>query len=724
MNELNTFAFLSLMCSLMSASSAVLSVASIRKGAPILWGAISLILALWAFGLFMGFSAHEANAALFWARNANYAMLFLPVLLFHFVAVFVDRLPFLNRVLRLYYGMTLSCFFAVLVWPALFLDQAYRRLDMFWFPLAGPLFYFFLILFLLIMGHSLHILFISKQGQDRTNRLRIDYLILTVIVGLLGGGSTVPLEFGFDIPPYGVLGVAFINAFFTYAILKHDLLDLPQTVSFILARLLAYIGIFALIVLVLKNDIFLNSDLLSIQQIFPFALLTVVISELYAALKDRIQLLSNRMLLRDKVSSENALQTLMRRLEGQPDVESMLPLLKDYFGLQEHVHHFAWYMDQMLLEHTLTKQTMQDYTRSDVLDDCVYQRILFSSNDGLRHDKLPAILRLNKLGFSKCPTAKSQMIELMGSEQLDAAYAWVDKVPDRELIAIPIIAHDVFRGLLLIVVSHSETRYSDQVALQKLASNLASMIERLEFFHRQSAQQQAFLLEKMSSLQALAGSIAHEMRTPLTQLGYFVDDVKASLLEQTADLEPMPELAFQSLQAQTAIKRSLQVIDITLGQVRNSPIDKSIFKTLSIHSVINKALAEYVFLPGEREWVNCDLRQTFNLRGDETLLIYLIFNLLKNALYFSQTVQPFQISITSHIEEKHNTLLIRDNGPGIPTKHLEKIFDDFFSTDRFQGTGLGLAYCRRVMLSFGGDISCHSEVGTFTEFKLTFLPMT
>jgi len=723
-DEWNSFTFLSLICCIMGGASALLTLSARRTGPPLLWGLICLIMAGWSLGWFLCFSASDAQEALHWARNLNYVILLLPVLMFHFVITFVNRFQFLARMLWLYYAITLVYLASIVLWPDSFLINPVLRFNQFWFPLAGPLFYFFPVLFMLILGHSIHVLIKAREGLSRSKRLKVGYLIIAIVVGIVGGGSTIPLEFHIDIPPYGIACLAFINLFSTYAILKHDLLDLPETISVISARLLSYIGIFALVVFILKSDYFVFAATLSFEQLLILTLFVVLLCEVYASVKGRIQYLADNMLVRHRVVSETAVRKLMAQLEGAADFEDMLPFLRQFFEAQSYVHHYAWYMDQMLLDHASKKQSIQDYTRSKVLDDCVYQRILFSENDGRRHDQLPAILRLNALGVSSEKTAKQQMVELMSSEQLDSAYSWVEMVPDRELIALPVIAHEVFRGLILVVISRSDAKYTDQMTLRSLASKLAAMIERLEFYRRQSIQQQSFLLERMASLQALAGSIAHEMRTPLTQLGYFVSDVKSAMLDHGPLLDVSPNLMFQSAQAQTAIERSLQIIDITLGQVKNAPIDTGKFLTLSIHTVVNKALSEYVFMPGERDWVNCDLRQAFNFHGDETLLIYVLFNLLKNALYYAHCSKAFDITINCSMDEKYNILVFQDNGPGIAPDALEKIFDDFFSTDDVRGTGLGLSYCRRVMRAFGGDICCVSELGEFTEFQLKFLPLS
>lgn len=79
------------------------------------------------------------------------------------------------------------------------------------------------------------------------------------------------------------------------------------------------------------------------------------------------------------------------------------------------------------------------------------------------------------------------------------------------------------------------------------------------------------------------------------------------------------------------------------------------------------------------------------------------------------------ITIYASSDEDGNYLHVRDTGCGIPTHHMPRIFEDFYSSKTSRtGTGLGLSFCKKVMESFGGSIRCHSEEGVYTEFILSF----
>jgi two-component system, CAI-1 autoinducer sensor kinase/phosphatase CqsS len=111
--------------------------------------------------------------------------------------------------------------------------------------------------------------------------------------------------------------------------------------------------------------------------------------------------------------------------------------------------------------------------------------------------------------------------------------------------------------------------------------------------------------------------------------------------------------------------------------------------------------------------VNADLENDFVFKGDETMAIFVLINLLKNSLYYKAKINIW-------LDADKKCLYFKDDGVGIPADKLEFIFDDFFTSDKKGGTGLGLPFCKRVMLAFGGDITCNSPKDKGVEFCLKF----
>ena len=233
-------------------------------------------------------------------------------------------------------------------------------------------------------------------------------------------------------------------------------------------------------------------------------------------------------------------------------------------------------------------------------------------------------------------------------------------------------------------------------------------------------------------LQSLAGGIAHEMRNPLGQVRHTLNTIQHQLpvYHPERPVESWDEQALDQVyqgvaHGQMAVKRGVQVIDMMLDQVHDKPIDPDRFVYLSAARTTRKALDEYGYdSPAERERVHLEDGQEFTFRGDETLYLFVLFNLLKNAFYYLKTAPDSEIFLRLERGESDNRLHFKDTGPGIAKENLDHLFDNFFTAGKQGGTGLGLAYCKRVMRAFGGDITCDSVLGEFTAFTLSFPAVT
>lgn len=99
-------------------------------------------------------------------------------------------------------------------------------------------------------------------------------------------------------------------------------------------------------------------------------------------------------------------------------------------------------------------------------------------------------------------------------------------------------------------------------------------------------------------------------------------------------------------------------------------------------------------------------------KGSASLLQQLFHNLIGNSLKFARLGMPPVITITSRTFGKMLQIEMSDNGIGIEDKYLEKVFDTFqrlHSKDEFEGTGLGLALCRKIMERHKGTIRAVSS---------------
>jgi two-component system, CAI-1 autoinducer sensor kinase/phosphatase CqsS len=158
------------------------------------------------------------------------------------------------------------------------------------------------------------------------------------------------------------------------------------------------------------------------------------------------------------------------------------------------------------------------------------------------------------------------------------------------------------------------------------------------------------------------------------------------------------------------------MIDMILNNIRDGEIDKSNFVELSISNTVKKAIKQYYYKnEEEKNLLNLNLEGDFIFKGDKNMMIFVIFKLLKNSLYYKS-----KIEIRTEAKPDGNYLYFKDYGPGIEKDKLSLIFESFFTSGKKDGTGLGLPFCKRIMTAFNGDIICKSEIGKWTEFEIRF----
>jgi two-component system CAI-1 autoinducer sensor kinase/phosphatase CqsS len=244
--------------------------------------------------------------------------------------------------------------------------------------------------------------------------------------------------------------------------------------------------------------------------------------------------------------------------------------------------------------------------------------------------------------------------------------------------------------------------------------------------------------EKLAAITAAVGTIAHELRTPLLGIRsgargvqrYFPAILEGYELARQHGLPVRGMRAAHYREMQSVLTRivaeteySSVILDMLLINSSRQQIDRTAFTVHRISDCIATALEHYPFQNADqRHRVRWERSIDFAFLGSDVFMVHVLFNLLKNALYFLDRVADGQIIIAAErLARGGNRLRFTDTGPGIAPEVLPRIFDRFYSgMPQSQGTGIGLAFARLVMHSFDGDITCRSELGRFTEFVMTF----
>ena len=249
--------------------------------------------------------------------------------------------------------------------------------------------------------------------------------------------------------------------------------------------------------------------------------------------------------------------------------------------------------------------------------------------------------------------------------------------------------------------------------------------------------------EMRKTVMVLVGDIVHDLKTPITtiksaaellerMLPVLLDGINDAKNSGVKIINSFNQEKWDYLSQNTpinSIKNAIVLIDdfitTTLSELawahkaHLTQLTKDELIKCSIRRVINKTLEVYPFTDAERLNVHQDLACDFYLMGNSILIMKILFNLIKNAFEQIHFNGGGSLTIYTRRSEDYNLVIIKDTGGGAPPEVTANMFNDYFTTKK-NGTGIGLAFCKRMMMSFGGDILSHSVYGESMELILKF----
>ena len=224
--------------------------------------------------------------------------------------------------------------------------------------------------------------------------------------------------------------------------------------------------------------------------------------------------------------------------------------------------------------------------------------------------------------------------------------------------------------------------------------------------------------KSFSNLMEMMYTLAHEIRNPLTSLDLNIK-IAQKQIEDT-DTCSCPNCKSQLVQSlnttSSEIKRLNRILDTFLSS--SKPLQPRL-TVLNLNEVVKElfSLMKSQFQLANK---NLILKLKENIQpilADKDLLIQAIVNLVKNA--FEAISEGQTVIIATYDVESNVILEIKDNGPGMDSETLQKIFNPFF-TSKSTGTGLGLTIVYRIVQSILAEIDVESEKGVGTTFRIIF----
>lgn len=267
-----------------------------------------------------------------------------------------------------------------------------------------------------------------------------------------------------------------------------------------------------------------------------------------------------------------------------------------------------------------------------------------------------------------------------------------------------------------------KTKTGKTIGVGAVVSDVTSLVnanESLKSAHEELSEKAKQLQKANTELDRFAAIAAHDLKAPLLSITQFTE-LLASQYRGRFDQEADEYISFII----SAGNRMKSLIDNLLEYSRAGHMDHGRFKTINTFEVIasvRKNLLADISKTDARIMVNHDLPQ---ILGDELQIVQLFQNIIANAIKFRKPHQAPQISI-DYKDSGDNFLQIsiQDQGIGIDPKYADRIFEVFNKVHghgQYEGSGIGLAVCKRIIEAHGGKIWVEStpEFGSTFHFTL------
>jgi signal transduction histidine kinase len=220
-----------------------------------------------------------------------------------------------------------------------------------------------------------------------------------------------------------------------------------------------------------------------------------------------------------------------------------------------------------------------------------------------------------------------------------------------------------------------------------------------------------------SSRRSFVANVSHELKTPMTTIGGFIEGMLDGTIPQEERKKYLEVVSGEIKRLSRLVTGMLNLSRIEAGELRMNlaPVDISelLFTTaLSFEQIISRKGIELTGLE--------DLA-SITLEGDRDLLTQVFFNLVDNAAKF--TPPGGRIELRARREKDLAVFTLRNTGAGIASEEIGRIFERFYKTDQSRsydtrGAGLGLYLSQTIVKMHGGAIYAESDGESWTQFTV------
>ena len=230
----------------------------------------------------------------------------------------------------------------------------------------------------------------------------------------------------------------------------------------------------------------------------------------------------------------------------------------------------------------------------------------------------------------------------------------------------------------------------------------------------------ARLETSFEQLRRFTADASHELRTPLTAIRS-VGEVALQTHGDAAYYRDMIGSMLEEVDRLTRLVESLLTISRTdAGRIRLQKSSLHLLDLAQESAALLDVLAEE-----KNQTIVVDGDSSITIQADRLILRQALINLIDNAVKYSPAGGTIRVHV--HAADENAVIEVRDNGPGIPIEHAEKVFERFYRVDKARsraegGAGLGLSIVQWSVAAHGGRVELDSSAASGCAFVI-YLPL-
>lgn len=648
---------------------------------------------IWLFFSSFANNTSSETVAAFWYKFSYTGIILIPYTFANFIFSLIGKK---SKILAIFSWSTLVIFISSL-WLSNLLVDGLLKYPWGYYPKASFILHpFFLVCFHFLFILSLIFVFLEIWGKHSkisdTQKTRLKYVFFGSIFGTFGSFDFFA-NYGFNVYPFGFIFMIIFPTIYSYAIVRHQLMDIEVVIK----RSLVFAGMFAFIFsIVVAVTMVITQFLGGANNLLALAVSALIIVFTLRPIETRLVNATDKFLFQKKHEYKEIIKAFIDNVVTELNLDAVINSTLKL--LDEALHPYA--SSVFILNKTEDKYQLYNSLGLENTN------IAFTSESKLvnflKKTHTPAVIRQINGISGVNPEIASEIASL------------------KAVIVLPLMLHNDLVGFIALGRKKSDDDYSkdDLDVLLDLARTESIAVANAQLLT------EAAQAERRAAIGTMAAGINHEIGNPLNIMSARIQLFKLSRQKGMFKDKSADEVLDEAEAAlDECLEQSGRISEIT-KKLANFAKPSKEFKPMLVG--ILEEIDETLGIVGhdlelEKIKINKNIPQSLpRILADKREIQQIFFNLIRNA---GQAIEDSgTITIKSLLTVNGKVRVeIHDTGKGIPEDKKHRIFEPFFTTKGAgKGTGLGLSIVRQLVWRNKGEISFLSEAGKGTTFILEF----